>query len=76
MITLKDRKKRLEEYIENIEQLGADARFHNDYENYERLKIEFDSIEHWARKANRELIKIQILENAKKLEEQENEKTS
>lgn len=75
MITLEDRKKRLKEYIENIEQLGADARFHDDYENYDNLKTQFDSIEWWARKANRELIKIQILENAK-LEEQRNEKTS
>jgi hypothetical protein len=75
MITLEDRKKRLKEYIENIEQLGADARFQDDYENYDILKTQFDSIEWWARKANRELIKIQILENAK-LEEQRNEKTS
>ncbi len=74
MITLEDRKKRLEEYIENIEQLGADTRYHNGYENYDKLEILFDSIEHWCRKANRELVKIQLLENANKLEEQENEK--
>lgn len=74
MITLEDRKKRLEEYIENIEQLGADARYHEGYENYDKLKIQFDSIEYWAKKANKELVKIQLLENAKKLEEKENEK--
>ena len=73
MITLEDRKKRLKEYIENIEQLGADARYHYDYEHYDKLKTQFDSIEWWSKKANKELIKIQVLENAKKLEEQENE---
>ena len=73
MITLEDRKKRLKEYIENIEQLGADARYHYDYENYDKLKTQFDSIEWWSKKANKELIKIQVLENAKKLEEQGNE---
>lgn len=73
MITLEDRKKRLKEYIENIEQLGADARYHYDYENYDKLKTQFDSITWWSKKANKELIKIQVLENAKKLEEQGNE---
>lgn len=73
MITLEDRKKRLKEYIENIEQLGADARYYYDCENYDKLKTQFDSIEWWSKKANKELIKIQVLENAKKLEEQENE---
>ena len=75
MITLEDRKKRLKEYIENIEQLGADARYYYDYENYDKLKTQFDSIEWWAKKANKELVKIQILENTRKLEEQENEQS-
>lgn len=73
MITLEDRKKRLKEYIENIEQLGADARYHEGYENYDKLKVQFDSIEWWAKKANRELVKIQLLENAEKLEGENDE---
>ena len=43
--------KKLAVYIENIEQLGADARYHNNYESYDKLIIDVESIEYWAKKA-------------------------
>lgn len=43
-------KLKLNEYIENIEQLGADARYYNNYEDYERLTLKLKSIEYWAKK--------------------------
>lgn len=44
-------KDKLKEYIENIEQLSADSRYWNDYENYEKLEIELKSIIYWVNKA-------------------------
>ena len=41
-------KERLKEYIENINQLGADARYE---ENYDRLRIKLESIKTWCNMA-------------------------
>ena len=43
--------KRLKEYIENIEQLGADARFENNRNNYDKLRIKLESIIIWCNMA-------------------------
>lgn len=48
---------KLENYIENIEQLGADARFENDNKNYDVLKIKLESIIWWAKKSLKTLEK-------------------
>ena len=41
-------KERLKQYIENIEQLGADARYYNNANDYDRLRIELESIITWC----------------------------
>lgn len=41
-------KERLKEYIENINQLGADARYEEDYD---RLRIKLESIKTWCNMA-------------------------
>lgn len=38
-------KERLKQYIENINQLGADARYED---NYDRLRIKLESIKTWC----------------------------
>ncbi len=58
--------KKLEEYIENIEQLGADSRWSLDFENWGALDIKLYSIIHWAKKARKIAQKLQ--------EEEQNEK--
>ena len=50
-------KEKLEEYIENLERLSADARYFNNADNYEKLKIELESIIYWAEKSKRLLEK-------------------
>jgi len=52
-------KVKIQEYIENIEQLGADARYEFDYENYNKLRVKLESIEWWSRKAQKVLDKIE-----------------
>lgn len=42
---------KIDEYINNIEQLGADARFEKSAENYKKLLIKLKSIRYWANKA-------------------------
>lgn len=45
---------KLNRYIENIEQLGANARYYNNYnnyDNYDNLFIQLKSIEYWSKKA-------------------------
>ena len=44
-------KLKLQDYIENIEQLGANARYYNNYMNYDNLFIQLKSIEYWSKKA-------------------------
>ena len=44
---------KLKEYIENIEQLGADLRYENDYEKYNKCIIILDSIIHWCTKCKK-----------------------
>lgn len=56
---MKKYEEKLNEYIEYIEQLGADARYENDYENYEKLRVKLESIEWWAKKAQKVLDKIE-----------------
>ena len=58
--------KKLEEYIENIEQLGADSRYSLDFESWGALYVELNSIEYWAKKGKKLVEKLQQ-------EEQENE---
>lgn len=41
-------KERLKEYIENINQLGADARYE---ENYDKIRTELESIITWSNMA-------------------------
>ena len=60
--------KKLEEYIESIEQLGADSRWSLDFENWGALYVKLNSVEYWARKGKVLAQKLQ--------EEEENEKTS
>ena len=52
-------KDKIKEYIENIEQLGADARYEFDYENYNKLRVKLESIEWWAKKGQKILDKIE-----------------
>lgn len=54
--------RRLDECIENIERLGADARFEKNTENYEKLKVKLESLEWWARKAHRLIDKKEMEE--------------
>jgi len=42
---------KLNRYIENIEQLGANARYYNNYDNYDNLFIQLRSITYWSKKA-------------------------
>lgn len=44
---------KLKEFIENIEQLAADARFFNNCDNYERLKTKLQSISFWAERGEK-----------------------
>ena len=44
-------KERLKQYIENIEQLSADARYYNNANDYDRLRIELESIKTWCNTA-------------------------
>ena len=60
--------KKLKEYIETIEQLGADSRYSLDFENWGALDIKLYSIEYWVRRARKIAQKLQEVE--------ENEKTS
>lgn len=52
-------KLKLNKYIENIEQLGADARYYNDYDNYDQLRVLFKSTEYWSKKATKVVEEIQ-----------------
>ena len=51
-------KKEIKEYIDNIEQLAADARYYYDYENIDKVELKIESIEAWVKKAKREINKI------------------
>ena len=53
-----EKKQILNQCIENIEQLGADARYWNDYDNYKKLKIQLESIDWWVKKAQQLVEKI------------------
>ena len=55
-----ERKQMLNQCIESIEQLGADARYWNDYDNYNKLKIQLESIEWWLKKAQRLIEKTEM----------------
>jgi hypothetical protein len=46
-------KLKLGDFIENIEQLGANARYYNNYEDYDNLYIQLKSIEYWSKKASK-----------------------
>ena len=58
----------MKEYIENIEQLGADARYDFDLEYLGQLRIKLESIEWWAKKAQKVLDKIEKEEENKENE--------
>ena len=52
------KREKIAEYIENIEQLGADARFENDTnKNTDHLEIIADSIISWCKAIKREIKK-------------------
>jgi len=51
--------KKLKEYIESIEQLGADSRYSLDFECYGALDMQLYSIEYWAKKARKIVQKVQ-----------------
>lgn len=44
---------KLEQFIDNIEQLSADARYENNYEQYDKLMITLNSIEWWCKKTKK-----------------------
>lgn len=44
---------KLEQFIDNIEQLSADARYENNYEQYDKLMITLNSIEWWTKKTKK-----------------------
>ena len=62
---------KLNTYISNIEQLGADARYYSDYEKWEHVETLMYSILTWAKKGQKTCQKI-IQERNK----EENEKES
>lgn len=43
--------KKVEEYIKNIEQLGADSRYYYNENNINKLLVELESIIYWATQA-------------------------
>lgn len=51
-------REQLKKCISNIELLGADARFENDREGYDMLKIKLESIEYWAKQGQKALKKV------------------
>ena len=50
-------KEKVQEYIENIEQLGADTRYWFNQENNDNTKKELESLIYWCNKALKELKK-------------------
>lgn len=55
--------KKLDKNIDNIEQLGADARFYYNREQYNRLKVQIMSIEGYAEEILKDLAKLEKLNN-------------
>lgn len=55
---MKEKKQMLYQCIESIEQLGADARFENNRDNYKILKVKLESINWWVVKAQRLVDKL------------------
>lgn len=53
--------KKLDTNIDNIEQLGADARFYYNKEQYNRLKIQIMSIEGYTEEILRDLARLEKL---------------
>lgn len=53
-----EKKQMLNQCIENIEQLGADARYENNNDNYNKLKVKLESIDWWVKKAQQLVEKI------------------
>lgn len=51
-------KEKIKDYIEKIEQLGADARYENDLNDYDKLRISLESIAWWSEKAIKTLDKM------------------
>lgn len=49
---------KIKDYIEKIEQLGADARYENNLNDYDKLKISLESIAWWSEKAIKILDKM------------------
>ena len=68
MITIEKRKERIKMWIENIEELGASLRYHNDYENYDKFEPYLNGLKYWCNRIQRDINKIN--------EVKENEKTS
>jgi len=50
---------KIKDYIEKIEQLGADSRYEVHYENYEKLRVLLESIEWYSNKAQKILDKLE-----------------
>lgn len=61
-MTIEKRKERIKEWIENVEELGAELRYFNDYENYDRFKPILDGLKYWSNKIQREVKKIKEVE--------------
>lgn len=53
----KTNKEKIFEEIENIEQLGADARYYFNYDNLDKVLLEIDSIIWWCKSIKRRLKK-------------------
>lgn len=54
--------KEIKQYIENIEQLGADTRYDFDYEYYDKINVDFDSISWWCKKGMRSIKKLKEID--------------
>lgn len=54
--------KKLKEFIENIEQLGADSRWSLDFESWGALDTKLYSIIYWAKRARKIVQKIKEVE--------------
>ena len=53
----KTNKEKIADEIENIEQLGADARYYYNYDDLNKLLVEIDSIIWWCKSIKRRLKK-------------------
>lgn len=61
-MTIEKRKERIKEWIENVEELGADLRHYNYYDDYDKFQPILDGLKYWSNKIQREVKKIKEVE--------------